>query len=239
MVSFKKRSSQHELMDEPGVPSWLLHKNLRELDIFNRFTSSYSISIKGIERLMTDKQKEYHIVDLGCGSGDVMKYIANWARSNSYKVKLTGVDINPDAIDYLKINCKDFPEINGVVSHYKDYLALPHQIDIVHSSLFCHHLSDTSLIELFRYLKSYTSGFVINDLQRSPIAYYGAWLITHILNGSILSKHDGPVSVLRAFKRSELLKLLEEAGIENITMQWQWAFRYLVIGKTGNDVTNR
>jgi SAM-dependent methyltransferase len=237
MVTFKNRSPQAELMDEPGMPSWLLHKNLGELDSLNRFTGSHTLSVKGIKRLMTDKQKIYHIVDIGCGSGDVLKFIARWARSNSYLVKLTGIDINPDAIEYLQKNCKDYPEIEGVASNYVDYLASAPKIDIVHSSLFCHHLSDKSLIELFKYLKTKTCGFVMNDLQRNPVAYFGAWLITHALNGSALSKHDGPVSVLRAFKRKELMLLLKEADIINVTIQWHWTFRYLIIANTNNDVT--
>jgi len=239
MVSFKKRSSLAELMDKPDIPSWLVHKNLAELDFLNRYSGSHSLSVKGIKRLMKDKEKTYHIVDLGCGSGDVMKYIAQWARSNFYKVKLTGVDMNPEAIEYLKQNCLNYPEIEGVVNNYKDYLEKVADIDIIHSSLFCHHLTDNELIELFIHSKNCTRGFIINDLQRTPIAYYSAWLITHILNGSSLSKHDGPVSVLRAFKRNELLKLLKEAGIENVTIHWHWTFRYLVIAKTLKDGTNK
>lgn len=222
-------------MDAPGIPASLLHHNLGELDILNRYFGGHSISLEGIQQLMTNRDKTYHIADLGCGSGDVLKYIARWARLNSYKVKLTGVDINADAISYLACNCSDFPEINGLVCSYKDYMAVLPAIDIVHCSLFCHHLREAELIELFRKLNDLSCGFVINDLQRSPIAYWGAWLMPRILNGTYLSKHDGPVSVQRAFKRDELLQLLHKAGVENVTVQWRWAFRYLVIAKTAKD----
>jgi SAM-dependent methyltransferase len=236
MVSFKNRSSQSELMDAPDIPVKLLHQNLGELDLLNRTLGGHSISLEGIKRLMVDRQKVYHVVDLGCGSGDVLKYIARWARSNQYLVKLTGIDRNSDAIRYLVDNCSEYPEINGVVSDYKDYLETDPCIDIVHSSLFCHHLNNQELLELFRYLKSYASvGFVINDLQRSSIAYYSVWFLTRLLNGSILSKHDGPISVLRAFTHDELEKLLHQSGIIEISIQWRWAFRYLVVAKTYHD----
>ena len=236
MVSFKDRSAQSELMDAPDIPVKLLHKNLGELDILNRYLGGHSISIGGIKRLIVDHQKEYHIVDLGCGSGDVLKYIARWARSNQYLVKLTGVDKNSNAIQYLVNNCSEYPEINGVVSDYKDYLETDPRIDIVHCSLFCHHLNNQELSELFQYLKSYThEGFVINDLQRSSIAYYSVWFLTRLLNGTVLSKHDGPISVLRAFNRDELYQLLHQAGLDEISIQWRWAFRYLVVVKTGPD----
>jgi SAM-dependent methyltransferase len=182
---------------------------------------------------MTDRSKIYHIVDFGCGSGDVLKYIARWARSNKFQVKLTGIDRNPDAIQYLNKNCSDYPEISGIASDYKDFLETGPKIEIVHCSLFCHHLDDNELIELFRYLKIYVrDGFVINDLQRSSIAYYSVWFLTRLLRGSALSQHDGPVSVLRAFTRTELEKLLQTSGVSEISIQWRWAFRYLVIAKT-------
>jgi SAM-dependent methyltransferase len=233
MVSFKNRSSQPEMMDDPDIPIKLLHKNLGELDILNRYLGGHSISISGIKQLMTDRSKIYHIVDLGCGSGDVLKYIARWARSNKFQVKLTGIDRNPDAIQYLNKNCSDYPEISGIASDYKDFLETGPKIDIVHCSLFCHHLDDNELIELFSFLKIYArNGFVINDLQRSPIAYCSVWFLTRLLRGSDLSKHDGPVSVLRAFTRTELEKLLQTSGVIEISIQWRWAFRYLVIAKT-------
>lgn len=234
MVSFKGRSTQLEWMDGPNVPVKLLHKNLGELDHLNRYLGGHSVSMEGIKQLVVDRQKRYHIVDLGCGSGDVLKYIARWARSNQYKVKLTGIDLNSNAIQYLDNNCSEYPEIGGLVIDYREYLETNPTIDIVHCSLFCHHLNNKELLELFEYLKCYTSvGFVINDLQRSPIAYYSVWFLTRLLNGSALSRHDGPISVLRAFKRDELETLLYKAGIQEFSIQWRWVFRYLVIAKTG------
>lgn len=233
MVSFKDRSGQSEMLDSPGIPDQLLHKNLGELDIMNRLIGGHAISLEGIKRLMTDRQKKYHLVDLGCGSGDVLRFIARWARANQYHVKLTGVDMNADAIKYLIEKSIEYPEITGIIADYEDYIAATDDIDIVHCGLFCHHLDDSKLVQLFGYLKSSScQGIVINDLHRSPLAYYGVWFLTRLLNGSALSKHDGPVSVLRAFKRKEIETLIQLAGLLDFSIQWRWAFRYLVVVKT-------
>ena len=222
-------------MDAPGIPDQVLYKNLGELDLMNRTIGGHAISLEGIKRLMTDRQKDYHIVDLGCGSGDVLRYIARWARANQYRVKLTGVDLNADAIKYLFEKSKDYPEISGNTANYEDYLAATDDIDIVHCGLFCHHLDDTKLVQLFLNLKkSSCQGIVINDLQRNPLAYYSVWFLTRLLNGSALSKHDGPVSVLRAFKRREIETLIQDVGLADYSIQWKWAFRYLMVIKTDN-----
>ena len=228
---FSVRSLEPELLDAPNIPVDLLKINLQELDSINRVMGGHAISLEGVRKLVTQKEKIYHIVDLGCGSGDTLQYFSRWAKGAGFKVRLTGVDRNPDVIKYMTQYCKEYPEINGIASDFSDYFKTDPQIDIIHCSLFCHHLNDAELLELFTYFKnSVHTGFVLNDLQRSRIAYYGVFMITRLFNGSALSRNDGPISVLRAFKKNELRVLLEEAGILNYTITWKWAFRFLVTG---------
>ena len=230
---FTYRSCESELLDAPYIPKKMLIRNLHELDFINRVLGGHTITLEGIKKIVTEKDKLYHIVDLGCGSGGTMKCIAGWARAKGYQVKLTGVDKNADVINYLNDNCKDYPEISGVVSDYHDFLKTTHTIDIIHCSLFCHHLKDDELVELFTYLSLFTkTGYVINDLQRNRLAYYGVQVITYLLHGSALSKNDGPVSILRAFKLAELNKLLQKAQAKNFCIKRKWAFRYLIVGRT-------
>jgi hypothetical protein len=142
--------------------------------------------------------------------------------------------MNSDCIDFTKDACKGFPEIEGVVMDYRDYLKSNTTVDIVHCSLFCHHLKDDELIELFQYMDKYTRvGFVINDLQRHWFAYYSIKIFTRLLNGSSLVKNDAPLSVLRGFRKEELNGLLKKSDLKNVSINWKWAFRYLVLGKNG------
>jgi SAM-dependent methyltransferase len=230
---FKHRSDELEIMDTPDIPKELLFRNLRELDYINRIFGGNSVSLSGIKKLVTDKKRLYHILDLGCGGGGIMRQIALWARTNRYQVKLTGIDRNADAIDYLNRYSRNYTEISGVVSDYLKYLKADTHVDIVHCSLFCHHLSNKELIELFRLLNS-KLGFVINDLQRNWLAYYSVKIITRLLNGSDLAKNDGPVSILRAFKLKELNNLLQNARVNNYFIKRKLIFRYLIIGRNGN-----
>ncbi len=230
---FANRSCEAELLDASDIPKDLLFQNLRELDFINKTLGGHSITIAGIKQLVTDKNKTYTIIDIGCGGGDAMKHIANWAKTNNYKVKIIGVDMNADAIDYMNDNCKEYSEITGVVSDYRDYLKSNTDVDIVHCSLFCHHLKDNELLELFTYMNQYAKiGFVINDLERNRFAYYSIKVLTRLFNGSSLVKNDAPLSVLRGLKKKELVKLFTNAGITNVSIKWKWAFRYLIIGRT-------
>ncbi len=209
MGKFSHRSYEPELLDAPNIPKELLFKNLRELDVVNRLLGGHAITLAGIKKLVVDKAKAYRIVDIGCGGGDAMKQIAKWANTNQFVVELIGVDMNADAIQFMKEECKEFSNITGIVSDYRDYLKSNTDVDIVHCSLFCHHLKDDELIELFQYMNQYAKvGFIINDLQRHWFAYYSIKFLTRILNGSALIKNDAPLSVLRGFRKEELNELL-------------------------------
>jgi SAM-dependent methyltransferase len=233
MNKFTARSAEKELLDSSDIPRDLLYKNLKELAILNQKTGGHTISLKGVKQLITDRQKTYHIVDLGCGGGDSMKAIADWARLNNYRLRFTGVDMNPDAIEFLKIQCGNYPEIEGVISDYRNFLTHNTSIDIVHCSLFCHHLTDNELLELFGYFNQYVrTGFIINDLQRHWLTYYGAWLFTRLFNATELAKNDGPISVLRGFKFGELNALLKTAKLKNYVIQKRWLYRFLIVGET-------
>ncbi len=231
MPTFKERALLTEMMDDPEVDSMLFKKNLRELDILNWFLGGHAVSLEGVKNLL-EKGKLYTIVDLGCGSGDTLRHLAQWGRRKRIRARFVGVDANENAIGYLKEKCIGYPEITGVVKDYETFLKTSPVADIYLCSLFCHHLDDGQLVNLFRALKQAKTGFVINDLRRSGLAYYCTWLFTRLFNGTMLSKNDGPISVLRAFTKSELEHLLKEAGCTNVIIKKRWLFRFLVVVKS-------
>ena len=208
-TKFSQRSYEKELLDEPHIPKELLIRNLRELELVNTTLGGHAITIAGIKRLIIDKRKTYTLVDIGCGGGDALIHIAKWARGA-------------------------YPEITGITSSYETYLKANPTIDIVHCSLFCHHLTDDELLALLNHIKKQARrGFVINDLHRHWFAYYSIKFLTRLLNGSSLVKNDAPLSVLRGFKKSELKKLLQQAG-KDAEIKWRWEFSYLVVQNKQN-----
>lgn len=232
MRTFHSRSYEPELMDNPAVPLKLLHRNLHELDLLNRYFGGHAISLNGVKKLLRSKSRIYHIADIGCGSGDFLKYLACWARKQHLRLNLTGIDNNVNAIKYLKKHCSGFPEITGLALDYNEFLQSDQSVDIIVCSLFCHHLDDKMLIDLFIKLKRCSRlGFVINDLHRHPLAYYSVWAFTRLACGTELSQNDGPLSVSKAFTRRELELLMQKSGIINYSIEWRWNFRYCIVVK--------
>ena len=56
-------------------------------------------------------------------------------------------------------------------------------------------------------------GIVVNDLDRSRLAWLGAWLLGHLLTGNRYTRHDAPLSVRRAYRLDEAVALLRAAGL--------------------------
>ena len=108
---FDKRSTQKELLDESDIQMELLYQNLKELEFINKYLGGHLISTKGMNAVLVNRSKTYHIIDIGCGGGDSLKAIADWSKGKNIKIHLTGIDLKQDCIDYSKNNCKKYKEI--------------------------------------------------------------------------------------------------------------------------------
>jgi ubiquinone/menaquinone biosynthesis C-methylase UbiE len=86
--------------------------------------------------------------------------------------------------------------------------------DVVMASLFFHHLQNADCVRLLRYMWRLTRRrLIVNDLHRHPVAYVSIRVLTSLFSRSIMVRHDGPLSVRRAFRPCELLEIARKAGI--------------------------
>jgi 2-polyprenyl-3-methyl-5-hydroxy-6-metoxy-1,4-benzoquinol methylase len=231
MPSFLNRSYQKELLDMPGIPFPAIERNMQELDYINQKLGGHAITIKGLEDVLQNhnsKNKQILVVEIGCGGGDNLRVIRNWAKAKGCDIKLLGIDINEECIQYARSR-KENLGIEFVVSDYNDHV-FKEQPAVIFSSLFCHHFSDNDLIKMLNWMKMHsTIGFFINDLHRHRLAYYSIMTLTKMFSKSYLVKNDAPLSVLRGFKKKEWESILTAAGITKYSLQWKWAFRWLLI----------
>jgi 2-polyprenyl-3-methyl-5-hydroxy-6-metoxy-1,4-benzoquinol methylase len=226
-MDFSIRAQGPELLDQPGIPAADIQRNLYELSVINQQLGGHAITWQGFSRL-AKKENKIHVCEIGCGGGDNLKAIEKKTGVGFAGLSFTGIDINPDCIRVAEKTVWTKPA-GFLVSDYKK-IFFSSKPDIIFSSLFCHHFKEDELIQMFRWmLENSRSGFFINDLHRHPLAYHSIRFLTKIFSRSYLVKHDAPLSVMRGFKKKELEDLLHKAGISNFTIQWKWAFRWLVI----------
>ncbi len=69
----------------------------------------------------------------------------------------------------------------------------------------------------------------INDLHRHKVAYYSIKVLTRLFSNSYLSSTMHILSVARGFTKEEWLQFFNIAGISNYSIEWKWAFRWLIV----------
>ena len=229
-MDFSKRSYQKELLDRNDIPFEDIERNMRELDIINTWLGGHAISVYGLKQLVKGR-KQVTICEIGCGGGDNLRVLSRYCRRKNIKVKVTGIDSNAHCIAVAREKWKE-GNAEWVHSDYRSVFFADNKPDIIFSSLFCHHFTDEELVFMLNWMGSGAKvGWFINDLQRHPVAWYAIRWLTGWLSGSYLVKNDAPLSVLRGFTRREWEGLLRKAGAIPCSIQWKWAFRWLIVKK--------
>ena len=235
---FSKRSDDIEIMDDLNCSGEVVRQTLRELEFINTWLGGNAVTLNGLQKLLKStsantQQYELKITDLGCGGGDMLKLLSRNFKKRRLQVHLVGIDANPNIIAYATANSSSFLEITYESQDILSEAFSRRQHDIVFATLFFHHFTSDQLVEIFSLLKKQASiGIVINDLHRHWLAYYSIKLLTKLFSKSSMVKYDAPLSVLRGFRKAELIEILQKAGIENYSLKWKWAFRWQLVIST-------
>ena len=225
-ISTKQRTEEEEIMDDFSLEGEELRDALDKIASINQFLGGNKLTLQGVKKLIHTKG-EITIVDVGCGNGDMLRALADFGTKNNYNFKLIGIDANAFTIDYAIRLSKEYPNIS-----YKceDIFSEPFSqlnYDIVLCTLTLHHFKNEQidyLLQLFH--KQARIGIVINDLHRNIIAYRAFQLICFFFRLNRMSREDGLISILRGFKKQELIDFSERNQLKNYTIHWKWAFRY-------------
>lgn len=224
---FSHRSREKELLDSDNIPTKDLYRNLDELDFINHWLGGYSVSFDALKKLLL-KGKNPHLVDIGCGGGDTLKRIQNWADLNGISLELTGIDLKETCIRYCKEKHQN-SRIRFIEDDYRNIGNHISKVDIIHACLFCHHLSEAEIIDLLKFSVQNKAILVINDLHRHWLAWASIRLLTRLFSRSYLVKNDAPLSVLRGFSAKEWKAMIEKSGVKKAEIRWKWAFRHQII----------
>ena len=231
MNLFAKRSEEKELMDDLDCSGLELEQTLRELKTINRWLGGNHVTTDGLAKIMQrHPHRSYRIADIGCGGGDMIGIMANWAKSQNIHVDFVGIDGNRNIIALAKTRLKERADIRWKVQNVFDPDFSKEKVDLITCTLFTHHFTDQELITLIRaFRRKARVGIVINDLHRHWFAFHSIRLLTRVFSKSPMVQHDASLSVLRSFTKADLEGILRAAGIESFEIRWFWAFRWQIL----------
>lgn len=227
LVNTSYRTDQEEIMDDFSLKGDILDNTLETLASINKWLGGNQVTLSGLQIMLNQqpKDKVITIVDLGCGGGDMLRLIAEYGRTQGYTFNLIGIDANQYTVEHAKKRSEGYKEITFFTQDVfsKEFNMLSY--DLVIATLFLHHFNDEDILKLVNTLvKKASIGVLINDLHRHKLAYYLFTLITLPIKNKMI-KEDGLVSILRGFKREELLRISKKLNIKS-SIKWRWAFRF-------------
>jgi SAM-dependent methyltransferase len=212
---FSRRAATPELMDTEPTGFETFRDCLADLAQVNRLTLAYRPTLAFLERLRRAGRldgRTLRIVDVGSGYGDMLRRIDRWARSRGVAVDLAGVDLNPWSAQAARAATPPDRPIRWLTA---DCFAYEGEFDLVISSLFTHHLDDATLIRFLAWMEDRARlGWFVNDLHRLAFPYYGFGLLAWLMRWHRFVRHDGPVSIARAFRPAEWRGLVSAAGLD-------------------------
>jgi ubiquinone/menaquinone biosynthesis C-methylase UbiE len=226
----RRATHARELIDG-ALPSADLAASLGDIDRLAAWFGGHALSLARVRRAARGipRERALIVVDVGGGAGGFARRVARWARRGGRAVHVVVVERDGVAAELARRACTAWPEIEIIRA---DATALPlaaESADVVHAALTLHHLEpDAAVTALAEMARVARGRVVINDLARSRLALVLVWLATRLLAAHPISRHDGPLSVRRAYAPAEVADLFRRAGVHDVTVQRYDAIARLV-----------
>ncbi len=222
------RSTAPELLDVLSVDPAALADNLRDLRQVDRFLGGTALIwrelLPMLRRLPCGSPAT--LLDVATGGADGPRLLAAWARRCGYELRPVASDRLLAALRFARAAGAWLP----LIRH--DALKIPIAdggMDFVTCSLALHHFAPADAIVLLRELNRVArQGVIVGDLRRGRLAYWGARLLA-LGPWHAMARHDGPLSVLRAYTVEEVRELVRRAGLTGALVEARGPFQLVII----------
>jgi ubiquinone/menaquinone biosynthesis C-methylase UbiE len=222
-----------------------LEGNLRDLVRINRLFGGARLSVDAVRSLVeaADKPRApgvLGILDVGTGAADIPLALVA-ARGPWRSIHVTATDARPQILEAAARLRPQLARSTDIALAIADGRSLPYDdaaFDVAHASLVLHHLSRDDAVAFLGELRRVARlGVVVNDLARNRRSWIGAWLILHALTRNAWTRHDGVLSVRRAWTLDEARRLVHDAGLRPIRVGLgiaghRWAIAAVPLGQT-------
>jgi ubiquinone/menaquinone biosynthesis C-methylase UbiE len=233
-----RRRDAVELLDSASIDEGTLAGNLRDLRRANRYLGGLAIVRRHVWRALAalPADEPVRVLDVGTGAADLPLALAAWARQQGRAVRVAGLDHHAQVVAYAAHQTGGQPAVRLVRA---DACALPFSdgaFDYAVCALTLHHLPPPDAVTVLAALgRVARRGVLVSDLERSWPGYLATWLWSRVCTTNPLTRHDGPLSVLRAYTAPELRALAAAAGLPAARVYREPFFRLALVAWHGDD----
>ncbi|SFP56257.1 methyltransferase domain-containing protein [Sphingomonas rubra] len=223
-MTLATRADGPELMDADDLDARVYADVVRDLARVNVVTLAIRPTLAFLARASRNKDR-LRLLDVGFGDGDALRAIERWADRRGLAVDLVGVDLNPRSERAARARTPAGSRIRWVTG---DYAEMGGGWDAIVSSLVAHHMTEGELVAFLRFMDAHARCWLVNDLHRHQVAHRGFPLLATIARWHPIVRHDGTLSIARAFRPAEWPPLLGEAGVDGARVFRAFPFRLCV-----------
>lgn len=219
-----------ELLDAPHHDRAELEQSLDQVAEVNRLLGGTRAVLRALDRF-APATGTIGILDIGTGSADIPIAIDRWARARGRDVRITATDIHPQMRDIAGDRTRRIPSIRIAAANALALPFAPATFDIVLLSLTLHHFErDEQVMALRQAARVARHAVIVNELERCRANYVGAALLARTRwRSNRLTRHDGPLSVLRAFTSPELRDIAARAGLTVLSTRRRFFHRLVMV----------
>jgi ubiquinone/menaquinone biosynthesis C-methylase UbiE len=227
---FRQRSDRLEIIDTGNYTPEEYESCIAELQLVNKWLGdTRALRHTLLCEIEEKKLERVSILDVGAGSGELLRVAVRWCRETDRTAHATGLELNERSAYSIKEQSSGFTEIDSVRG---DALRLPFRdgaFDYVISSLFTHHFTNDDVVLILREMDRVAArGIYVIDLHRHPIAYLFYTTVGKLFLHNRLIRQDGALSILRSFKPRELKELAQRAGLKNVMVRRHFPYRLVL-----------
>ncbi len=221
----KRAAHTPELLDGP-LDREVLAGNLRDLERVNRLLGGVALSRRALVALITGFHAHYRVgqvagraepvrfLDVGTGAADIPEALIAWAGANGVRLNVVAVDSRDEILDYAYERIGERADLHLNIARGERLPFEARSFDIAHTSMVVHHLEpDEAARFIAEMARVSRTGIIVNDLDRGWLKWLGAWLLGHLFTRNTYTRHDGPLSVRRAYRPAQVAQLAARAGL--------------------------
>jgi SAM-dependent methyltransferase len=220
-------------MDDPEADRETLRSALDQIAAVNRWLGARRALRLHLPWALPGHKRGWSVLDVGTGAGDLVALISEWAGGRNTPIRIVALDLSAAVVDEVRARTRSRPGIKAVQA---DGLRLPFPdgtFDLVHLSMTLHHMDGPDLVPLLIETARVARGRVlVGELERCVPNYLGALLLAATLwRRNPITRHDGPLSVRRAFTAHELRALGSAAGLQSVSVHRHPFYRLMLRGE--------
>jgi SAM-dependent methyltransferase len=226
-------------MPRVEAPEWLdqgrgtpedAAQNLAEMWRLNRWLGGQRALTRHLYPRLARRNGSATVLDLGTGGAEGARAIATWGRRRGLRLRIIGVDWAARNLAAASSRGQGEAALSLLQA---DALRLPlagASVDYVISTLFLHHFAPDAAVELLRRAWVHARrGLIFSDLVRGNLPALAFRFLRPLFARHPFTRHDGEISIRRAYTPAEARKLAQDAGIPRARVYTHWPWRLTLV----------